>query len=71
MFNDVLSSMEAEANMRFIVDEQPTKIEGIGEPNVIQGAVYNVNGQLVGNDLDLNSQPKGIYFVDGKKVVNY
>ena len=71
MLVDVLSSAGGEAKIRITVDEKPTKIEGIGEPNVIQGAVYNVNGQLVGNDLDLNSQPKGIYFVDGKKVVNY
>jgi len=71
MLVDVLSSAGGEAKIRITVDEKPTKIEGIGEPNVIQGAVYNVNGQLVGNDLDLNSQPKGIYVVDGKKVVNY
>lgn len=69
MFNDVLSSMEAEANMRFIVDEQPTTIEGIGTSNVLKGSVYNMNGQLVGKDLDVNTLPKGIYFVDGKKVV--
>ena len=69
MFNDVLSSMEAEAKMRFIVDEQPTTIEGIGTSNVLKGSVYNMNGQLVGKDLDVNTLPKGIYFVDGKKVV--
>ena len=71
MINEVLSCAGGEAKIRFTVDEKPTKIEGVGESNVIQGAVYNVNGQLVGHDIDLNSQPKGIYFVDGKKVVNY
>ena len=73
-FYDILTEVEdalAEAKIRFTVDEKPTRIEGVGEPNVVQGAVYNVNGQLVGHDIDLNSQPKGIYFVDGKKVVNY
>ena len=71
MFYDVLSSMEAEANMRFIVDEQPTTIEGIGTSNVLKGSVYNMNGQLMGTDIDINNLPKGVYMVDGKKVVIY
>ena len=68
MFNDVLSSTGAEAKMRFIVDEEATIIKGIGGTDIIQGAIYNVNGQLVGKDLDVNTLPKGIYYVDGKKV---
>ena len=57
-----------EANIRYVIDEEPTIIEGIGESSVLQGAVYNVNGQLIGKDIDVNTLPKGIYYVDGKKV---
>ncbi len=71
MFNDVLSSTGAEAKMRIIVDEEPTTIKGIGGTDIIQGAIYNVNGQLVGKDLDVNKLPKGVYYVDGKKVAIY
>ena len=71
MFNDVLSSTGAEAKMRIIVDEEPTTIKGIGGTDIIQGAIYNVNGQRVGKDLDVNKLPKGVYYVDGKKVAIY
>ena len=71
MFNDVMSSTGAEAKMRIIVDEEPTTIKGIGGTDIIQGAIYNVNGQLVGKDLDVNKLPKGVYYVDGKKVAIY
>ena len=60
-----------EANIRYVIDEEPTIIEGIGESNVLQGAVYNVNGQLVGKDIDVKTLPKGIYYVGGKKVAIY
>ena len=60
-----------EANIRYVIDEEPTIIEGIGESSVLQGAIYNVNGQLVGKDIDVNTLPKGIYYVDGKKVFIY
>ena len=34
------------------------------------GKIYNVNGQVVSNDsTDLNSLPKGIYIVNGRKYV--
>lgn len=60
-----------EANIRYVIDEEPTIIEGIGESSVLQGAVYNVNGQLIGKDIDVNTLPKGIYYVGGKKVAIY
>lgn len=73
-FYDVLTDVEdalAESNIRFFVDEEPAIIEGVGESSVLQGAVYNVNGQLVGKDIDINTLPRGIYYVDGKKVAIY
>ena len=73
-FYDVLTDVEdvlSESNIRFFVDEEPAIIEGIGESSVLQGAVYNVNGQLVGKDIDVKTLPKGIYYVGGKKVAIY
>lgn len=69
-FKDVLSS-GGEAKLRFIVDDEEVAIEGIGASSIVKGAVYNVNGQLMGTDIDINSLPKGVYMVDGKKVMNY
>ena len=34
------------------------------------GKVYSVSGQYMGENVDLKSLPKGIYIVDGNKVVN-
>lgn len=73
-FYDVLTDVEdvlSESNIRFFVDEEPAIIEGIGESSVLQGAVYNVNGQLVGKDIDVKTLPRGIYYVDSKKVAIY
>lgn len=46
-----------------------TGISGVerDEPGVGNSAVYNLNGQKVGNSLD--SLPRGIYIVNGKKFV--
>ena len=71
-FYDVLSEVEnANSRVRLVWDGQATTIAEIDAPNVLKGAVYNLNGQFMGTDVDLKSLPKGIYMVDGKKVVNY
>lgn len=46
-----------------------TSVEGIDADSFIQttGRIYNLNGQQVGNDL--KSLPRGIYIVNGKKVM--
>ncbi len=46
-----------------------TSVEGIDADSFIQttGRIYNLNGQMVGNDLQ--SLPSGIYIVNGKKVM--
>ena len=49
-------------------DDETTGIENIVTPNAISNQkVYNLNGQYVGNDL--KAMPKGIYIVNGKKVI--
>lgn len=49
-------------------DDETTGIENIVTPTAINNQkVYNLNGQYVGNDL--KAMPKGIYIVNGKKVI--
>ena len=49
-------------------DGETTGIENIVTPTVISNQkMYNLNGQYVGNDL--KAMPKGIYIVNGKKVI--
>ena len=49
-------------------DDETTGIENIVTPTAISSQkVYNLNGQYVGNDL--KAMPKGIYIVNGKKVI--
>ena len=49
-------------------DDETTGIENIVTPTTISNQkVYNLNGQYVGNDL--KAMPKGIYIVNGKKVI--
>lgn len=69
-FYDVLTEVEAtEAKIRFVVDDAVTSIEGIPSAADKKGAVYNLNGQLIGSDVDVNSLPAGIYVKDGQKIV--
>ena len=56
------------------MDDEPTDIDFIGietDPtNLADGNIYNVNGQLVRqNAKDLNGLAKGVYIVNGKKVI--
>ena len=69
-FQDVLSG-DGEAKLRVTVDNEVVSIEGVGASNIVKGTIYNVNGQLMGTDIDINNLPKGVYMVDGKKVVIY
>ena len=49
-------------------DDETTGIENIVTPTATSNQkVYNLNGQYVGNDL--KAMPKGIYIVNGKKVI--
>ena len=55
-------------NVRFVVDDEVTAIEGVPSAADEIGAVYTLNGQLIGKDIDVKSLPKGIYIMNGKKV---
>ena len=44
-------------------------IDGIAaESSVIKGKVYDINGRLVGEDVDTTTLPRGIYIHNGKKI---
>ena len=63
MLNEVLSGV-AEAKVRFMVDEDAAAIEGI-TPDMENGVWYTLDGR------QFNGKPteKGVYIVDGKKVL--
>ena len=63
----IINSNGNEAKINF-GDDETTGIENIVTPTAISNQkVYNLNGQYVGNDL--KAMPKGIYIVNGKKVI--
>ena len=64
---DVLSDA-ANANINFTFDGT-TGIREIRSQSLAEGAVYTLQGQFVGKDVDLKKLPRGIYIVNGKKVV--
>lgn len=67
-FYDVLTDVEDtySARIRFSVDSDVTGIADI-EKDPILGGVYTLQGVSLGQK-DVQSLPKGIYIVDGKKV---
>lgn len=48
-------------------EDTTTSIDGLDVVNTPNAPIYNIGGVYVGNDL--NAQPKGLYIVNGKKVV--
>ena len=70
MFDDVLSSLNAaSAKITWMFDGQPTSIDEVEFEKIADGAVYTIQGQLVGRDIDMERLPSGIYIVNGQKVV--
>ena len=53
--------------IRFNVDGDATEIDGIHISQSVDG-VYNLQGQFIGDDVDLKRLPKGVYIVNGKKM---
>lgn len=63
----IINGNGSEAKINF-GDDETTGIENVVTPTAISNQkVYNLNGQYVGNDL--KAMPKGIYIVNGKKVI--
>lgn len=61
----VFTTTTAAAKLNF--DDETTGINSIETNATVNGKVYNLNGQYVGNSL--NGLKKGIYVVNGKKVI--
>lgn len=61
----VFPTTTAAAKLNF--DDETTGINNIETNATVNGKVYNLNGQYVGNSL--NGLKKGIYVVNGKKVI--
>ena len=55
------------AGAKINIDGETTSINNIETEATVNGKVYNLNGQYVGNSL--NGLKKGIYVVNGKKVI--
>ena len=70
-FYEVLPEVENLAKIRLVFDGWSTNINELSTSNVQKGTIYNMNGQLIGTDIDINNLPKGVYMVDGKKVAIY
>ena len=73
-FYDVLTEVEegysaAPAISLFIANGEITKIDARTMREIETGKVYNMTGQYLGEAENMDNLPKGIYIVDGKKVV--
>lgn len=58
---------DAGVKFNFVVDDEPTAINGISSVEKVADGVYTVSGQKV-NESSLEILPKGVYIVNGKKV---
>jgi len=54
--------------VKMYIDEDLTAINGIDEDRT-NGKVYTVDGKYVGKDVNFNRMQKGVYIVNGKKVI--
>jgi len=70
-FADVLTVVEeAAAKVRFNIGGAPTAIEGIAAGKYGQdGAVYDLSGRRLSVSSASSALPKGLYIVNGKKVI--
>ena len=69
-FSDVLTEVEyAEAKIRIIVNGNATAIESIGVNGEEPQGVYTLQGVSLGENVDVDNLPKGVYVVNGKKVI--
>ncbi len=66
---DVLASLDgAGANISMVFDKT-TGIRELKEKSLAEGTVYTIQGQFIGQDIDIKKLPRGIYIVNGKKMV--
>ena len=71
-FQDELTDKSAgvsNAKISFFVDETTGISDIKSKTKVDSDAVYNINGQYVGKNIDMNTLPKGVYIINGKKKI--
>ena len=57
------------AKVFFSIDDEPTSVDGVSIVPTRCGDIYTIEGQYVGRDIPTERLKKGIYIVNGKKVV--
>ena len=57
------------AKISFFVDETTGISDIKSKTKVDSDAVYNINGQYVGKNIDMNTLPKGVYIINGQKKI--
>ena len=72
-FQDLLAQdsdpMSSSAPVFFSIDNGTTKIDARTMREIETGRVYNLAGQYIGEFENMDQLPKGIYIVNGKKIV--
>jgi len=69
-FLDVLPDIE-DSNVKvfYVIDSSATGVEAVNSDNASVHGVYTIEGMFLGNNVDIHSLPKGMYIVDGKKII--
>lgn len=69
-FDDKLKDTSAARAFISIGGDDAANIQAAKFSMIENGKVYTVSGQYVGENIDIKRLPKGVYIVDGVKVVN-
>ena len=61
---------DAQGHNVLAIADETTSITTLGSKVKLQGGIFNLKGQKVsGKALDLKKLPKGVYIINGEKVV--
>lgn len=69
MMYETIEPYLTQYSVKMCIDEDPTAISSI-DADYENGMTYTVDGKFVGKDVDLKRMQKGVYIVNGKKVIN-
>ena len=69
-FTDVLKDLNSASSRSMLSFENgTTRIQKVYNGKDT-GKVYSISGRYMGENVDMKSLPKGVYIVDGIKIVN-
>ena len=66
-YDELENKAAAKSRIAFDFNDDPTAIQGIGRSIASDSRIYSLRGQNMGEKMD--KLPKGVYIVNGKKVV--